>query len=121
MAKLLVIDDDDAFCAYLSLCTGTLGHECESAGTLHDGIKKADCGDFDLIFLDIFLPDAYGLDGIDDLQNVSSSPEIIIVTACGDIEGPEISLKKGAWYYLEKPPSTTTLQLQIKRALQYRE
>lgn len=120
MAKLLVIDDDDAFCAYISLCTGSLGHECDSAGTLQDGIKKADGGKYDLIFLDLFLPDAYGLDGIDDLQKVSSSPEIIIVTASGDAKGPETALKKGAWHYLEKPPSSATLELQIKRALQFR-
>lgn len=120
MARILIVDDDEIFCSTFSLLIAKMGHEFEIAENLNDGLKMAYRNDFDIVFLDVVLPDRSGLDGIGEFKEVRSSPEVIIITGQGDTNGPEIALKNGAWDYLVKPPSFSNIKLLIGRALQYR-
>lgn len=121
MPRILVVDDDEVFCMQLSLYVQRVGPECEIAGTLNEGLKKAREQDYDMVFLDMMLPDASGLDGIACFRETSSHPEIIIITGQGDPDGAATAMKNGAWYFLEKPPSFDTISLLVNRALEYRQ
>jgi two-component system, NtrC family, response regulator len=121
MANVLIIDDDDIFAEMLSDMVVQLGHNSFMAMNLREGLDKVLSGLFDVVFLDIHLPDGNGLDILPKIQAISSCPEIIIITGSGDSRGAEIALRNGVWDYIEKPSSVKEMQLPFIRALQYRE
>lgn len=121
MARILIIDDDELICQSLSLVARQKGHEASSAYTLADGLEKATTEPFDVVFLDVNLPDGNGLDFLSKLPKLTSSPEIIIMTGYGDPHGAELAITYGAWDYLEKGASVKEITLSLLRALQYRE
>lgn len=121
MANLLIIDDEQLMCQSLSLVVKQNGHQATCASTLAAGIELNNTQSFDVIFLDVNMPDGNGLDCIQQLLDHSEAPEIIIITGFGDPHGAEMAIKCGAWDYLEKGASVKEITLSLLRALQYRE
>jgi two-component system NtrC family response regulator len=100
---------------------GHLGHESRFALTGKEGLELAKNGWFDIVFLDVKLPDANGLDLIKTIKANPSSPEIIIITGDSSPDGAEMAINSGAWNYLGKPFLRQELNLQVSRALQFRK
>lgn len=121
MARILIIDDDQLVCESLSLVTERKGHETACAYTLGAGMEKAASGEFDVIFLDVRMPDGNGLEILPFLEKLTLPPEIIIMTGYGDPHGAELAIKSGVWDYLEKGASVKDINLSLIRALQYRK
>ncbi len=121
MARILLIDDDRLVCQSLSLVAKRKGHEVVCTYSKGEGLTKGAAEDFDLVFLDVRLPDGNGLDIIPQLKNLPSAPEIIIITGYGDPQGAELAIKNGVWDYLEKGASYKETTLSLQRALQYRK
>ena len=121
MANVLIIDDDKGVSDILSDMVKLLGHNATSAFTLKEGLKEARSKAFDVVFLDVLLPDGNGLEILPKIRETPSSPEVIIVTGFGDPDGAEIAIKSGAWDYLEKPFSHKKIILPLKRIIQYRD
>ena len=121
MASILVVDDDPIFCVPFVSFMEKLGHQCRTAHHFSKGVELAGEYYFDIVFLDVVLPDASGLEGISLFMDSHSFPEIIIITGKSDISGAETALENGAWDYLEKPLSYDKLKLTLKRALQFRK
>ena len=119
-ARILVIDDDEGMCYTLTRMVEEEGHEVQSADTLKEGLEMIRSGRFDVVFLDVRLPDGSGIQAIPRVQTIASPPEIIIVTGYGDKDGAKTALKSGVWDYIEKPARIDALRLSLKRALQYR-
>lgn len=121
MAQILIIDDDRDMSFTLTGMVEHMNHTATAAYTLKEGLDKALGGMFDIVFLDVRLPDGNGLAAIPRLQRSADAPEIIIVTAHGDPGGAEMALKGGVWDYLTKPLLLDDLRLSIDRALKYRQ
>ncbi|MBI9083601.1 MAG: sigma-54-dependent Fis family transcriptional regulator [Desulfobacterales bacterium] len=121
MARILIIDDDIEVCNMLTMAIGRMGHEVDYALTIKSGLDENLNNDFDVVFLDVNLPDGNGLEAIPLIKESPSSPEVIIITGNGDPDGAELAIKTGVWDYLQKSPSLKGLDLQLSRALQYRE
>ena len=96
MATILIIDDDRVFCDVLSRAISRLGHNSTFALTLKDGLDTAFSQDFDVVMLDVQLPDGNGITAIPKIREMPSPPEVIIITGSGDPDGAELSLKCGA-------------------------
>ncbi|MDQ5984750.1 MAG: Regulatory protein AtoC [Syntrophus sp. SKADARSKE-3] len=121
MAKILIIDDDYGFADLLSTRIKELMHETVLASTLEEGLRLAMEGGYDVIFLDVGMPDGSGLEWLVKFQETPSLPEVIIMTGSGDPDGAEMAIKSGAWDYIEKPSSTNMMSLSLIRALQYHQ
>ncbi len=121
MASVLIIDDDRMVCDMLSHIIRDMGHSVTCSHRLGVGLREAVTGKYDLVLLDVGLPDGNGLDAIDRIQKAEPAPQIIIITASGDRNGAELAIRNGAWDYIEKPASVHDMTLPIMRALQYRE
>lgn len=121
MTNILVIDDDIEACeTMLSLIT-RLSYNADKAHTLSTGLTLAQKAEYDLVFLDVFLPDGNGLDILPDLMALSNPPEVIILTGKGNADGAELAIKGGVWDYLLKPTSVKDITLSLNRALKYRK
>lgn len=121
MASILIIDDDEPFCRGLAEAMAVGGNEIRCAHTLGEGRRIAASESFDVVFLDVMLPDGNGLARLSEIRAVSSEPEIIILTGSGTPDGAELAIGSGAWDYIQKPFPLSVLRLHLMRALQYRE
>ena len=121
MANILIIDDDPAIVKVMTVAMVQMGHRTRHALTLKTGVDAIHAGSFDVVFLDVNLPDGNGLEILPRIRESRSAPEVIIVTGEGDPDGAELAIKSGAWDYLQKPPSLQAITLPLNRVLQYRE
>jgi two-component system NtrC family response regulator len=121
MARVLVIDDDRLVCETLEDLAAREGHQAASAHTLAAGRREAERRPYDVIFLDVRLPDGNGLPHIPVLRDTAGSPEVIILTGFGEPDGAELAIQYGAWDYVEKSSSWNDVSLALARALRFRE
>lgn len=119
-ALVLVIDDDESVRIMLSSMVESMGYQAVYASTAQEGLAVALERDFDVVFLDVRLPDRNGLEILPQIRSTASSPEVIIITGLGDPDGAEMAIKSGAWDYVEKQSSIKQKILPLVRALQYR-
>jgi len=121
MGKVLIIDDDEMRCRAISTLIKRMGHDVTCALTLSHGLDRVLAEEFDVVFLDVLMPDGSGLDLLPKIKEMSSKTEVIIVTASGDSGSAEVAIRNGAWDYIEKTPSIKDMTLPLTRALQYRQ
>jgi len=120
-ANILIIDDDEGVVHTMSRLIEDLKLGVDSACNLKDGLDKLKQFDFEVVLLDVHLPDGNGIDAINEILEKSFPPQIIILTAYSDPDGAELAIENGAWDYIQKPASSKDLKLHIIRALQYQE
>lgn len=119
--QILVIDDDPGVISLMNQIIKGLGHEVDSALNLTDGLGRIFKRDFDVVFLDVNLPDGDGIQAIEQIKSRPNSPQVIIMTAFSDPDGAQLAIESGAWDYMSKPSSPKVIRLQITRALQYQK
>lgn len=121
MGNILIIDDDVDICETLESLAARQGHQAVSAQTITAGRKTLASSEFDVVFLDVRLPDGDGLSLLPELAELPHSPEIIILTGKGDPDGAELAIEGGVWDYILKPSSVKQITLTLNRAMQYRQ
>lgn len=119
--NILIIDDDEMMCEVLSSAVGRMGHEVTYAVTLEDGLREAFSGAFDVVLLNVLMPDGNGLDTLPTIRATSSSPEVIVMTGVGKPDEAERAIKNGAWDYIEKPTLIEKLSRPFVRILRHRK
>jgi CheY-like chemotaxis protein len=108
LAKILVVDDDSAVQATVRLLLERAGHSVVVANDGRQGLAIFQTGEFDLLFLDIFMP---GMDGIETMRLVhQQKPLVPIIVISGNPigsgSGPDflmMATKLGAIRSLQKP------------------
>lgn len=121
MSDILIIDDAPDVCQVFSQAVEQAGHIAHAASSLGQGREKAGKIEVHAVFLDLSLPDGDGLQWLSWFQELSSLPEVIIITGKGDPAGAELALSKDAFDFLPKPVSLQEVILTLVRALEYRE
>jgi len=121
MASVFVLDDDSLIRRLIVETASEQGHEAASSSTIAEGLAQCRSRPFDVVFLDILLPDGNGLEVIPKLRDAPSQPEIVIITGHGDPEGAELAIRHGAWDYITKPLSVENLLLTLNRVVAFRE
>jgi two-component system, NtrC family, response regulator len=121
VANILIIDDDEVFCEMLSRAVGRIGHKVQCVHELEAGFRMATSNTFDVVYLDVHLPDGNGLEMLPKIQEAKSKPEVIIITGAGDPDGAALAIESGAWDYIAKPASLEAMRLPLVRALDYRK
>lgn len=120
METILVVDDDPIFCDILKELLADEEAQLDVVCTLNAAFKALDHAPYDLVLLDVHMPEGNSLDRLHVFKNASSFPEIIVLTGQGDPIGAEHALKHGALYYLEKPSSGDSIRSVVRRVLEYR-
>ena len=120
MARVLIIDDDEMVREMLADIAEDMGHQTATAGSMSGGLRLASQGDYDVVFLDVYLPDGLGLDALPGIKDSASSPEVIVVTGSGEAEVAERAMRNGAWDYVQKPLTLDSVMAPLERAVTYR-
>jgi len=125
LARILIVDDDTAVQATIRLLLERAGHSVVTAGDGRKGLTLFEAGDFDLLFLDIFMP---GMDGFETMRMVHQlRPLIPIIVISGrPIDSDEgaapdfltMAIKLGAISSLQKPFKPAALLAAVADALE---
>ncbi len=100
MPSVLIVDDDVVICDVLRLHIEKMNHRVRYAHILAEELEEVTTNAFDVVFLDVGMPDGSGLDLTPKIRNTVSSPEIIIMTGLGNPDGAEMAIRSGAWDYV---------------------
>jgi DNA-binding response OmpR family regulator len=116
VAQLLLVEDDPEIRRALIRALGECGHVVSSAATAMDGLQQVIDNAFDLVVLDLGLPDVDGREVLRMLRSVSRIP-IIVATARDDEAVIVDVLDRGADDYLVKPFGPAQLDARIRAVL----
>lgn len=124
MAKILVVDDDPAVQMTIRLLLERAGHSVEVASDGRKGVAVFKNGDFDLLFLDIFMP---GMDGIETMRHIHRQRlgvPIIVISGrplvADTAKEPDflaMAIKLGAVSSLPKPFKPAALLAMVENCL----
>lgn len=103
MIKILIIDDEDEICALLSGFLRRQGYEVEAENTLTNGLKSFVDDTFDLVFLDLNLPDGSGYDLIPKLREINPNISVYIISAYDGQAERHKAMISGARGFISKP------------------
>lgn len=118
--RTLIIDDDPSVRNMIRRIVERQGYVVDTKPTLKQGLSAAQATAYEVVFLDVRMPDGNGLEFIPKLRSTASCPEVIVMTGFGSGEGAEIAIKSGAWDYVQKTGSPSEILLPLSRAIQYR-
>lgn len=118
MQKILIIDDESSITGALELILVDHGYAVTTADTGAAGRKAFSATKFDLVFTDLRLPDASGIDLVTEIKTANPQTEVILMTAHGSLDVTIEAIKRGAFYYLEKPFTPDQVTVLAQRALE---
>ncbi|MFY8004131.1 MAG: sigma-54-dependent transcriptional regulator, partial [Chitinophagaceae bacterium] len=102
MRKILILDDEEKLRTLLARIISLEGFEVQQAGDCKTALKKIEQFDFDVILCDVKLPDGNGVEFAKKIKDKFQVPEIIILTAYGNIPDGVQAIKNGAFDYITK-------------------
>jgi len=114
--KLLIVDDEDSFRQHLCHLFERRGFSTVAAKTGKETLEIANRENFDIVLLDIVLPDIDGIEILKNLKRIYQDTQIIMMTGNATIENAIASMKLGAYDYLIKPFDLEELIILVERA-----
>jgi len=118
----LIIDDEESIRDGCGQILTRMGHDVTSTGDALAGYEKASTDAFDLILLDIRMPQMDGLDILKRLKTDHNiSAKVIIITGYGTIQLAVEAMRLGAYNFLTKPFSAADLKKAIKDSQERKE
>lgn len=103
MTKVLVIDDELIIRISCERALTSGGYEAKSASSGKEGIEILDKESFDLVLLDLKMPDMDGFEVMKLVRHKWPDTKVIIITGYGTEQTAEQTMKHGAHNFLEKP------------------
>ena len=116
---ILVVDDDRSITGALSVILRKAGYEVVTTNSVAEARSILTTRSFNLVLTDLRLNDGTGIDLITHIKQQTPDTEVILMTAFGSIEITIEAIKRGAYYYLEKPHPPDQLLALVERALQF--
>ncbi|HXW18637.1 MAG TPA: sigma-54 dependent transcriptional regulator [Candidatus Acidoferrales bacterium] len=118
--SILVIDDEAEIREGLEALLSSEGFDVTLTDTAGSGLAKLEEQPFDLLLLDVSLPDRNGLDLLREIRRRDPYLSVILITAYGSIDMARAAFKSGAQDYITKPWSNDELIAQVSLAIEGR-
>jgi two-component system sensor histidine kinase/response regulator len=118
--KVLVIDDETGIRQGCCRVLQPQGFIVETASSFQDGLEKIRSSSYDLILLDLMLPDGQGVDLLDPIRERDPATVSIILTGYATVELAVETMKRGAFNFIPKPFTADTLLTITDQALEKR-
>lgn len=101
--RILIADDDDSIRFVLQKLLEKDGFSVDAAKNGRETLERYQAQTYTVVFLDIIMPDANGLDLINELKDIDPNSSIIIITAHGDTQTAIEAAKRHSYDYVTKP------------------
>ncbi|WP_022664429.1 response regulator [Desulfospira joergensenii] len=115
--NILVVDDESRIVDNISRCLKREGYDTVEAQNGAQALALFEQQHFDLVLLDISMPELNGYETMERILRKNSETLIIIMTGFASVESAVKALKEGAWDYLKKPFEYAELIKTVKNAL----
>ncbi|MGK7392303.1 MAG: response regulator [Candidatus Cyclobacteriaceae bacterium M2_1C_046] len=115
MINILIIDDEDEICALLSGMLRSQGYKVSAENTLTGGLESFQEGYFDLVFLDLNLPDGTGFDLIPKLKEINPDISVYIISAYSEPAERQMAISSGAKGFISKPFSRNDINYVLEK------
>jgi signal transduction histidine kinase/CheY-like chemotaxis protein len=114
--KVLIIDDDPKMRDLLFECLVPLGYDVTQAGSGQQALELCKSEQFNVVLLDLMLPDIDGLKVFRDIREQRPETEVIVLTGYASLESAVDALRIGAYDYVTKPFDASVIQSTTRRA-----
>jgi DNA-binding NtrC family response regulator len=115
--SVLIIDDEAAIRESLETLLALEGYTVECAANGEEGMARMGDRSFDLVLLDLALPDRNGLDILSDLRSQDPQLPVIMITAYGTVENAVRAMQFGAANFVQKPWDNEKLLADVRAAV----
>ena len=115
--NVLVVDDESDIRESLGVLLGSEGYAVDLAQNAAEGLHKMSSRGYDLVLLDLMMPDRSGMDVLQEVRQRDRETPIFMITAYGSVEAAVKALKFGANDYFSKPWDNEKLLIEIERMI----
>jgi DNA-binding NtrC family response regulator len=119
--KILIIDDEPFIRRTFEEVLRGKRYGVSSAGTLADAERLLKRDHFDVVFLDVRLPDGEGTPFLERVSKLQHPPLVVMMSGFGTVESAVECMRAGAFDYLLKPFSVSQIEVLVKKAESYRQ
>lgn len=120
MSKILIIEDEEKIARFVELELSHEGYETDKASNGREGLEKIESGGYDLVILDIMLPELNGIEVLRRARRTTDVP-VILLTARDSVTDKVSGLDMGANDYITKPFAIEELLARIRAILRSSE
>ena len=114
--RILVVEDEDSIASFMVKGLTAEGHTVQRAATVAEAIAAGTVYEFDLVLLDLVLPDGRGTEVLRSLRVGHPDLPVIVVSALGEVDDKVDLLDAGADDYLVKPFAFAELAARVRAA-----
>ncbi len=121
LERILILDDELVIRKALEEQLRRKRFSVCSVGTLGEADEHLSKDEYDLLFVDVHLPDGNGTELLERVSSMSNPPLVVIITGYGTVESAVKCMQSGAFDYIIKPFSSSQIDVLIKKARDYRQ
>ncbi|MFZ6664755.1 sigma-54-dependent transcriptional regulator [Cytophagales bacterium SYC-11] len=118
LRKILIIDDEEKLRVLLARIISLEGFEVFQAEDCKSALTRMERTDIDVILCDVKLPDGNGIDLVKKIKDKYPIPEIVLLTAYGNISDGVQAIKNGAFDYITKGDDNNKIIPLLNRAIE---
>lgn len=101
--RILVVDDEERFRNTMCKLLTVEGYEASTAGSGQDALQELRNNSYDLVILDVRMPEMGGVQVLSEIKKIDAALEVIIMTGYASVDTAKEIMKLGAYDYLLKP------------------
>jgi DNA-binding NtrC family response regulator len=118
--RILIVDDEAEVRESLETLLGLEGFEAEQAESARAGLRLIERRAFDLVLLDVALPDMNGIEALEQIRRLDPGLPVVMITAYGSVENAVAAMRAGARNYLTKPWDNEKLLAEVRNTINTR-
>jgi signal transduction histidine kinase len=118
--RILIIDDEEGIRKGCVRVLQPLGYATDVATGFRDGLQKIQSAQFDLILLDVMMPDGKGIDLLEPIREQDPETVPVLITGYATVELAVEAIKRGAYDFIAKPFSAQLLLMTVEQGLEKR-
>lgn len=114
--RVLIVDDDTSLRTFLAEQLSRGDFDVSPCGSARESIKILSESDYDVVLLDISMPDMSGLEVLAQIRKLEDPPEVVMLTADTSLATGIEAMRLGAYHYLTKPATLDEMEAVLRKA-----